>query len=527
MKGVTSVTTVTQEPGSIRSARNDLWMLAGMALIPFLYQMFTTATADYGYFIDELYYIACSRHLAFGYVDHPPLSVALLALSRSVLGDSLAAIRFLPALAGAGTVFMTGLLARQLGGSRWAMVLAALASMANPIYLLMGSFYSMNAFEPLIWAAFLYFMIRLVQEENPRWWIAIGVLMGVGLEMKHTLVAYALALGIGMFLTPARRFLWSRWLALGVLVAGLLIAPNLIWQWLHGFPSLEFYHNAMKYKNIPTGPVEVLLQQVLLANLFALPLWGAGLLFFFFARGAARYRFVGWTYLVLLAMMIASKSSRPDRIAAIYTLLFAGGAVALQGLSVPVVRRGAMALMTGMLILSMAITAPISTPLLSPKQEKRFLTAIGFNLSIETGKRNDALPQWLGDRLGWREMAEAVAQVYRDLPEEDQKTVVFISGSYGHAGALDLYGPELGLPPRVYSTNNTYHLWGPPPESAQVYIGVAVNRSDYEQRFQSVREAAVFTCEMGSSSLRQVSIYVMRTPKGSVTKAWPDFRNYV
>lgn len=155
------------ESNPISSERGDLWILTGIALIPFLYQMLTTLVAGYGYFIDELYYIACARHLAFGYIDHPPLSVAILAFVRSVLGDSVLALRLLPALAGGGTVFMTGLLARRLGGSRGAMALAALAAMANPIYLLMSSFYSMNAFEPLVCAGMLYCLLRLIQEENP------------------------------------------------------------------------------------------------------------------------------------------------------------------------------------------------------------------------------------------------------------------------------------------------------------------------------------------------------------------------
>jgi hypothetical protein len=502
----------------------DLLLLAGISLGLVLFHLLTSALSGYGYFIDELYFIACSHRLALGYVDQPPLSIGLLALSRWMLGASLPAVRVLPALAMGGTVFMTGLLARQLGGSRRAVVLSALAALVMPVYLVFGSFYSMNAFEPLIWTSITWLAIRLVQEDEPRYWLPMGVLMGVGLEMKHTLVLYGLALLLGMLLTDARRHLWSRWFLAGILACAALTAPNLAWQVQHGFPSLELYRNSMGSKNIARMPWSVLGDQVLFANPIGVPLWVAGFGFFLLADGR-KYRFLAWMALALLLLMMLARSSRPDRISAMYSALYAGGAVAFDRIRSPGLRRNAWATAVTALVLGGLVLLPMSAPVLPPPVLRSYLAALGVRFDIERGKMNEPLPQWLADRLGWRELAVKVAEVYRSLPPEEQRTTVLFSSSYGGAGALELYGPGLGLPP-VFSTHNSFHDWGPPSDAMRTYIGVQVAREDLEGRFESVVEAGVVTCELCTRPQRRIPILVARGPRFSVTQEWPRFRNY-
>ncbi len=510
---------------SCRLSTTDLTILIGLSSVLFLYHILTAAFSHYGYFIDEFYYIACSKRLAFGYVDHPPLAVFVLAVSRAILGESVPALRVFSALAISANVFLTGLIASRLGGKRSAVVLAALAAMAAPDYLLMGSFYSTNAFEILIWTASIYLVIRMVQEENPRYWLAIGLLFGLGMETKHTIVLYLVALGAGMLLTRARRFLWNRWLFAGMLAAFLVLLPNLVWQYGHGIPSLEFYRNAMVGKNIPTGPLDVFIGQVLFANPFSLPLWISGLVYLLFLAPGSKYRFLGVTYLALVLTMVLGGSSRPDRIAAMYTVLFAAGAVVVETLGR---RRGLRYLTVGVTIMIIAgglVFAPVFSPLLPPSALKQYLSAIGFSFSVEVGKTNEALPQWIADRLGWRELASDVARVYHSLPAEEKQNAIIISTNYGEAGALELYGPELGLPP-VFATHNSYHDWGPPSDSVKTYIGVYVERDDLEGRFDSVVEAAIHTCADCTRPQRRIPIYVARNPRFSVQASWPAFKAY-
>jgi len=508
-----------------RSAKIELLILSGLSFGLFLYLMIAGALSSYGYFIDEFYYIACSKRLAFGYVDHPPLSMFLLALSRWFLGDSIPAVRFFPALATSVNVFVTGIIARRLGGTRIAIVIAALATIAMPVFMVMGSFYSMNAFEPLLWTIILYFIIRLVQEENTKYWLIVGLLMGLGLEIKHTMAVYAVALVFGMLLTNTRRILWNRWFLWGMLGCFLLLLPNLIWQYVNGFPSLEFYRNAMLNKNVSRGPLDVILDQILFTNPFAFPLWIIGLVYFFVAPEGRKYRFFGWAYLILLSVMVLSQSSRPDRIGAIYTGLFAAGGIAIERLRRPLVHRLVAGLTIVMLVCGVAVFAPIATPLLPPPTLKNYLSAIGFSFSVEQGKINEPIPQWLADRLGWRELASDVAGVYHSLPTEEQRNTIIVSTNYGEAGALELFGPEFGLPP-VFATHNNYHLWGPPSDSIKTYIGVFVERSDLENRFESVVEAAVHTCEDCTRPQRSIPIYVARGPTFSIMKEWTKFKIY-
>jgi 4-amino-4-deoxy-L-arabinose transferase-like glycosyltransferase len=506
-------------------ARGDCLILLGISSGLFLYFMLTAIFSGYGYFIDEFYYIACSRHLAFGYVDHPPLSIGLLALSRRLFGESLPAVRLFPSLAAAGTVFLTGMMARRLGGNRTAMIIAALAVIAAPVYMVMGSFYSMNVFEILMWTGILYLIILLVQQEQPKYWLAIGVLMGLGLEMKHTMALYAVAIVAGMLLTGTRRLLWNRWFLGGITASVVLIIPNLIWQYANGFPSIEFYRNAMLNKNIPTGPGKVVFQQILFLNPLTLPLWLSGLAYCLFSKEGKRYRFFGLGYALLLALMIVGQASRPDRIGSIYTVLFALGAVAITRAAIPVVKRIAVPAVIVLLAVGIVLATPVSSPLLPPPVLRSYLSALGISFDLEVGKMNEALPQWIADRLGWHELAAEVARVYHALPPEEQKNAVIVSTNYGEAGAMELYGPEFGLPP-VYATHNSYHLWGPPPDSTRTYIGVFVPRRDFERLFERVEQAGVSHCEYCTRPQRQVPIYVARGPRFVASREWSGFKIY-
>lgn len=514
---------MTSSPGSSRFDKTDLLIAICIAMGLFAYHLILSTQSEYGYFIDELYYLACSERLAFGYVDHPPLSILLLAVIRRLLGDSLPAIRILPSLALAVTVFVTGMITRRLGGTRWAIVIASLAVVAVPAYLVMGSFYSMNALEIMLWVIILYLTVCMLDEGNPGYWVAIGLLLGVGLELKHTMMVYGIALVLGLVLTPSRRLLWNRWFALGITCSFLLLLPNLVWQFLHGFPSLEFYRNAMVNKNIPKDVFGILADQALFINPAALPLWITGLGFLFVSKSVRTYRSLAWTYAFLLLVMILSRSSRPDRIAAIYPVLFAGGAVAIQSIRQHVLRRGLTGVMVVLLTAGFVIAAPLFTPLLSPGTTANLVTSLGVSLSIESGKTKDPLPQWLGDRLGWRELASAVSRVYHSLPPEEQVNTVIVTSNYGGAGALELYGKEFGLP-SVFATHNSYHMWGPPADSVRTYIGLFVDRRDLERGFESVQDAAVQTCEYCTRPQQRIPIYVARGPRFSITAEWPRFK---
>jgi 4-amino-4-deoxy-L-arabinose transferase-like glycosyltransferase len=278
----------------------------------------------YGYFRDELYYLDCGRHLAWGYVDHAPL-IGLLARVALALGGSLPVLRGMAALAGAGTVLLAGLLAWRMGGGRFAQTLAALAVAVMPIRLGIDSLFTMNAFEPLFWLGAVYILLRIIDTGQGRPWLWLGLLIGAGLMNKHSTVFFALSLAAGVVLTPLRRWLRTPWPWLGALAALAVFSPNLIWQAVHGFPTLEDLRNVARTgKNVVLGPMAFIGQQALITHPALVPLWLAGLVWLF--RGQrGRYRALGWMYAVFFVLMFALKAKN-YYLAPIYPVLMAAGA---------------------------------------------------------------------------------------------------------------------------------------------------------------------------------------------------------
>jgi 4-amino-4-deoxy-L-arabinose transferase-like glycosyltransferase len=269
------------------------WVIAVFVLV----EIASTTLGSYGYFIDELYYLACARHLAWGYVDHPPLSIGVIALASAILGSSKLAIRLPAIAAAAGSVAVSAVLAKRFGGGRFAQMLAAICAASSPIALILGSFHSMNAIELLLWPLVILALVHAADGEPPgcqrTGWLVAGAFFGLGLENKHTMVTLGFALAVGIAVTPMRAQLRSRWPWLGVAIAALLIVPNLLWQRAHGFESLEFYRNAQAMKNIPTPVLKGIFNQVLVAGPGAIVVWIAGAVWLVRAEAARRFRFIG------------------------------------------------------------------------------------------------------------------------------------------------------------------------------------------------------------------------------------------
>ncbi len=516
-----------RSPGSVNrsllqsSASNKhLYCLAGLSLC---FQLLPLLNSEYGFFRDELYYMACAKRLALGYVDHPPLAPFLLRFVLDFFGDSLLAIRLLPALAGAMTVFLTGLVARQLGGGRFSQALAALCMTIAPGFLLFCSFFSMNPFESLLWTGGVYAMVRLIQDHNPRLWLLVGILIGVGLLNKHTLIVYAFSLVFALLFTPSRRYLLNPWFWSGALAAGLIVLPNVLWQIHHDLPSLEFYRQANLLKNVDTSPLEVLLTQVFILNPLAFPVWLSGLLFYLFSSQGRAYRFFGLTYLFLLATMMWAGSSRPDRLLAAYPILFAGGAILITQW-ITRYSRWVLQTVTVLLVLAGGLgLAPMVLPILPPGT----LVTLSQRVSppqVEQGA-TAKLPQWFADRFGWEAMVSAVAEVYHSLSEQEQERTLLLAGNYGEAGALEFFGRQHSLPP-VLSPHNSYHGWGSTYDAAQTYVAIGLPEGQLRNIFQEVTVAGRHACTYCMDYENNLPVYICRSARVPFQEWWLEMRWY-
>jgi 4-amino-4-deoxy-L-arabinose transferase-like glycosyltransferase len=482
-----------------------------------------TAT-NYGLFVDELYFLACGQHLAWGYVDLPPLAAALAWLARALFGHSVFGIHLIPALAGAGLVALTGLLVHELGGKRFAQLLAGLAILVASVYLTVHSYLSMNAIEPLIWTGCACLLVRMIKTGDARLWLAFGALSGLGLLNKATMAMFGLGLVLGLLLTPARKLMASRWFLFGGAIAALIFLPNLIWMIRHGFPMLELLANIRRSgRNVSLTPLQFILEQAVLMHPLTLPLWLAGLGAYFFGRQLKAYRVLGWAYLVVLGVLLATEG-RTYYLAPVYPILFAGGAVGIEGWMDSVRWRSLRPAYAGALAIGGTILAPLFLPVLPPEVYTRYADALHIQqLKIETFATGK-LPQLFADRFGWPEMAETTAQAYHALPPEEQAVAAILTGNYGQAGAIDFYGPALGLPGAI-SGHQNYYYWGPRDYTGEIVIALGMSPTVLRTYFADVRPAGTVRHPY-SMPYENLTIFVCRGPKQSLTDIWPNLKNW-
>ena len=356
-----------------------------------------TALGDH-YFRDEFYYLACSRHMAWGYVNQPPLSIGILWVIRHLAGDSLIVLRVAAALVLAITIWLTGRMAKRLGGSPFAQVLAMTATAIAPELLAVGSYYSMNVFDLLFWTLAASILIEALESPRAGRWALLGVVLGAGLDNKISTLWLGAGIAVGLTLTSARRLLLTPGPWIAAAAAAALFAPHVIWQIATGWPTLEFIRNASRDKMQLNTPVRFIADQIMNMHPVTLPIWFGGLVFLLFARRAERVRPLGVAFLTVAVILILNRTSRSGYLAPAYPVMFAAGGAALDGLIRSAAMRGAA---VGLLILAGAATAPLAIPLLSADAYVRYSGALGVAPSTEEKKELGRLPQFFADRQGW------------------------------------------------------------------------------------------------------------------------------
>jgi hypothetical protein len=497
-------------------------IVAGLAGIKLLVHLYTGR--HYGYFVDELYYLACAQHLAWGYVDQAPLIAFLAKFVRMTLGDSLAAIRLLPALAGAGLVLLSGALARELGGGRFAQGLAALAVLAAPGNLSIDNLFTMNAFEPLFWIGCALLLVRIIQTGNEKLWLWFGLLAGLGLENKHSMLIFGFALIAGLLLTRQRKFMRSPWFWMAGALAFLIFLPNLIWNIQHHFPFLELQANIRRSgRNADLSPWSMFTQETLAMLPLSLPIWLGGLSYFLFTRAARPTRVLGYTFVITSAIIMAL-DPRIYYLFPAFPLLMAGGAVLWESiLTAP--RWTWLRIAYPALISAMATAiAPLAIPVLSPEVYIRYTEAIHLQQPRIENHRLGPLPQIFADQFGWEEMAQVVAQAYTALPPDVRaKTAIFGQG-YGQASTIDFFGSKYGLPPAL-SGHQSYFLWGPRGYTGESMIVMGDRQARLEELFGSVQKVG-HVDHPYSMPYEHIDVFYCRGLKRPLSELWPQVKHW-
>jgi hypothetical protein len=465
------------------SLRGDLAILLLLAAIRVV--LHCVSNGQYGFHRDELQTLDDARHMDWGFVAYPPVTPLIGRLELALFGTSLIGFRFFAAVAVSAVMVLAGLIARELGGARRDQILAAVAVGISPISLAQGAVFQYVAFDYLWGVAISYFTVRLLKSGDPRWWLAIGAMLGLGMETRYTMGFLALGLVGAVLLTDARRYLRSVWLWAGVAISVLLFLPNLIWQAQHHFISLEFLSH-IHARDVRQGRTShfLLWQAVLCVNVATVALTVRGLLFFLVRKEGQRYRLLGWTFAVTLVLFYFAKA-RFYYAAPLYPVLIAAGSVVwgnwLKSLR-PVWAGSLQTLQwSGIVVGGMAFTL-----LVVP------VAPIGSKIWNVTAKAHDQFRE----EVGWDDLAQTVARVYNALPAEERARTGILTGNYGEGGALNLYGPALGLP-HAMSLTNSFWYRGYDPREPQTVILVGFDLDEGNELFENCTVSAANTNRFG------------------------------
>jgi hypothetical protein len=497
-------------------------IVACVAAVKFLVHM---ATANlYGFFIDELYFLACGQHLAWGYVDFPPLTAFQAWLTRLLFGDSPWSIRLIPSLAGAGLVLLTGAIVRELGGGRFAQLLAALVILFAPGNLAFSSYLSMNSIEPLIWGGCALVVIRIIKRNDPRLWLWFGALSGIGLLNKHTMFVFGLASVTGLLMTSERRLLFNRWLILAGLLAFAIFLPNLFWEIRHHFPHLEQLANIRRNgRDVQMNPIVFLLWDVLMMNPLAAPVWIGGLAALL-GGSLKRFRAVGLAWVIAYLVLIVTKG-RFYYLLPAFAPLVAAGAIAVERLTARPGRRWLQPAYCSFVALGGLLLAPSAVPLLPPETYLRFAAATHLGQPRFEHRATTSMPQFFADRFGWEEMVATVARVWSSLPPDVRARTAIFGNDYGQSGAIDFYGPRYGLPKSVGAHLSNWY-WGPRDYTGESVLVLGDDRETLERLFEVVKPMAVIGNRYAMEQ-EHFTLFLAQKPRGwTLEDAWRQLKKF-
>jgi hypothetical protein len=526
MSDAQAVTGTAQSAAS--ESRRGVWaLLGGFAILAFI--LHVILYRGYGFFRDELYFIACSRHLAWGYVDQPPGVAVVAWLGRHLFGDNLFAARFFPILFVSLLIILVGLTARAMGGSRFAVALACLCTFTVPQYF--GTYLNTDMFMMLGWAACAWIAARIFSSESPKLWLWFGVFAGLALQGKHAMVFFGSAFFLGLLLTSQRRHLAGPWLWAGGFAAFLIALPNIIWEMMHQWATYELLSNiAHSDKNVVLGPLQYLAHNIMSFTLLPSIIAFFGLGWLFFSDRGRPFRPLGWTWLISYALMILLKG-KEYYLTPVYSTLFAAGSVGIawwiDGFHNALSRKIVRPLLVGLILLSSVPGWPFAMPMMPVEKFIAYEAALGIKPTNTETSELGKIPQLYADQFGWQELTAQVAKVYFSIPEAERSDCGIFTQNYGEAGAIDYFGRPYGLPPAI-SGHQNYFYWGPHGFTGSCLILVGQTREQLRKQYETVIEEGEMYHPYAMPFENHRGIWLVHKPKyGSLQDAWPTFKKWI
>lgn len=504
---------------------STLWLLA-ISAVYFTANLITGQ--NYPVFRDEFYYIDCAKHLSYGYVDEPPFSILVLSVWKAVFGISQLSLRVIPALLGSLLIFITGLLTREMGGNKTAQVISAVSVLCAPVYLALGGFYSMNAFDLVFWVLLFYLLVKIINTGERKLWLWFGVVAGLGLMNKISVGYFGAGILAAILFTKERKWFGDKYFWLGGGIALLIFMPYVVWNYQNDFATIEFIRNASAYKNLAQSPLSFLKEQVLQMNPLNLVIWLSGLAALLVSKELKKYRLFAISFIVIF-LILSLSSGKPYYLASAFPVLISAGSIAVTGFFERKRIKYLNYAYGALLLISIAVFSPLVLPILSPDDLPEYMTRIGIKPSSGENLALGRLPQLFADRFGWEEMAKDFAGIYNSLSEEEKKMTVISVENYGEAGALNYFSEKYELP-RVFCNHNNHWLWGNSEnfENIETVIILGGSAEDHLELFEEVTPAGrtlvnpyVMPYEYNSP------LFIARHPKVSLRESWKKAKKYI
>ena len=502
----------------------DVAILVYLSSIKLFIPLLTNS--DFGFHRDEFLYMAMGNHLAWGYLEVPPFIAFIAKLAHWLFGTGLYVTRFFPALSGALTVFLTGLIVREFGGKRFAIILATTAYLLAVVYLRINLFFMPVTFDVFFFVLAIYLLIRIIKTDSPRLWILFGIVTGIGLLNKYTMLLFGFGAAVGLLLTPLRRYYKNKWLWIAALIALLIWFPNLIWQNQNSWPFFEHMRVLAETQLSNMNPVIFILVQILMI-FYAAPVWIIGLFSLFFSKHFQPYRIIAWMYLSILIVLLAL-SGKSYYLAPAYPMLLAAGAVTIERYIIKSEKYWLKPASLTLVLLGSLTLLPVGLPVLSIENAIRYFAfgskymGLGEAVRWETGKLHE-LPQDYADMLGWEEMVVAVAKTYHTLPADEKEDCAIFASNYGEAGAIDYYGPKYNLP-RCISKGGSFWGWGYRNYDGACIIIVGFEKEDVLYFYESAEPGVAFDYPHARENGRP--IFIGRDPKMPIEQVWQILKKY-
>ena len=497
-------------------------IILSISIVNLLLYIFTLYFTSYGFFRDEFYYLACANRLAFGYVDQPPLSIWIMAGWKFLFGDSLFVIRLLPAFMSSVSIFILGLFTFRLGGGKSAVIISMITFMLTPIFLGMNTTYSMDVYDFFFWILSAYIFLQIAESSNSKLWIALGIIIGIGLLNKISIIWLGAGIFVGTLFTPLREDLKTKYPYVAAGIALLIFSPYIIWNLTHDFAHLEFMRNATTGKYNSLTPVSLILDMLLIVNPLAILIWVPGIIFYFFNKNTRIFRPLGYIWITTFIILFINWHSKATYLAPAFQILFAGGAVQIVRWNMQK-RKLKYALVVPVVVLNF-ILSPYARPLIPVQSFLDYQSALFFKVPNNEGHKSE-LPQHYADMFGWEDLAKDVSKVYQSLSDEEKRRTVVYCSNYGESGAIEYFRKKYQLP-KVICPHNSYWYWWPENLNATTVIILGGTAEQHLDALEECNLAGVHKTKYAMPYENNLNIFIGRGLKVSLEKIKKELKNF-